>query len=94
MTAAHAKNLQKAVVQERMKVVHEMMQKMRTNISHVVQTLYKDFEDSFRAQRENIIADFNQIMRSLFIHFQIINLAEIQLHFSNKNFSTERNMYN
>ncbi|XP_034188086.1 uncharacterized protein LOC117607925 isoform X2 [Osmia lignaria lignaria] len=63
VTAANAKNLQKAVVQERTKVVHEMMKKMRIEISHVVQTLYKDFEDSFRAQRENIIADFNQIMR-------------------------------
>ncbi|XP_054012441.1 uncharacterized protein LOC128894618 [Hylaeus anthracinus] len=58
-----AKNTQKAVVQERMNVTHDMMQKMRTEMAYVVQSLYREFEDTFRAQRENIIADFNGIMR-------------------------------
>ncbi|XP_076624626.1 uncharacterized protein LOC143343532 [Colletes latitarsis] len=61
------KNIQKSVVQERMNVTHDMMQKMRTEVSYVVQSLYQEFEESFRAQRENIIADFNGIMRETHI---------------------------
>ncbi|CAK9811543.1 hypothetical protein ANTPLA_LOCUS7065 [Anthophora plagiata] len=59
-----AKSIQKAVVQERIKVVNEMMRKMRAEMAYVVQSLYKEFEDSFCAQRDTIIADFNQIMRT------------------------------
>lgn len=62
-TTECVKNIQKAVVQERINVTHDMMQKMRTEISFVVQLLYKEFEKSFRAQRENLIADFNGILR-------------------------------
>lgn len=58
-----AKNTQKAVVQERINVTNEMMRKMRAEMTHVVQSLYKDFEELFCAKRDNIIADFNQIMR-------------------------------
>ncbi|XP_017752698.1 PREDICTED: uncharacterized protein LOC108545533 isoform X2 [Eufriesea mexicana] len=58
-----AKNTQKAVVQERINVTHEMMRKMRAEMTHVVQSLYKEFEELFCAKRNNIIADFNQIMR-------------------------------
>ncbi|XP_043514580.1 uncharacterized protein LOC122531070 [Frieseomelitta varia] len=58
-----AKNIQKAVVQERINVTNEMMRKMRAEMTHVVQSLYKDFEELFCAKRDNIIADFNQIMR-------------------------------
>ncbi|XP_017790389.1 PREDICTED: uncharacterized protein C6orf163 homolog [Habropoda laboriosa] len=64
VAAECAKNTQKAVVQERIKVVNEMMGKMRAEMTYVVQSLYKEFEESFCAQRDTIIADFNQIMRS------------------------------
>ncbi|XP_043251054.1 uncharacterized protein LOC122396583 [Colletes gigas] len=57
------KNIQKSVVQERINVTRDMMEKMRTEVAYVVQSLYQEFEESFRAQRENIIADFNGIMR-------------------------------
>lgn len=40
-----------------------MMQKMRIEMAYIVESLYTDFEESFRAQRETIIADFNGIMR-------------------------------
>ncbi|CAL7938684.1 unnamed protein product [Xylocopa violacea] len=58
-----AKNTQKAVAQERMNVVHEMMRKMRAEMTYVVQELYKEFEEMFVCRRDVIIADFNQIMR-------------------------------
>ncbi|XP_076396533.1 uncharacterized protein LOC143265895 [Megachile rotundata] len=77
VTAEHKKDIQKAVVQERINVVREMMQKMRTEISHVVLILYKDFEDTFRAQRETIIADFNHIMREKHVQLNK-NMQEFQ----------------
>lgn len=55
--------MQKAVVQERMKVTREMMHKMRIEMTYVIQSLYKEFEKSFHARKENMIADFNEIMR-------------------------------
>ncbi|XP_076762099.1 uncharacterized protein LOC143430022 [Xylocopa sonorina] len=58
-----AKNTQKAVAQERMNVIHEMMRKMRAEMTYVVQELYKEFEEMFASRRDVIIADFNQIMR-------------------------------
>ncbi|KOC65053.1 hypothetical protein WH47_04643, partial [Habropoda laboriosa] len=68
VAAECAKNTQKAVVQERIKVVNEMMGKMRAEMTYVVQSLYKEFEESFCAQRDTIIADFNQIMRFIFAY--------------------------
>ncbi|XP_033334086.2 uncharacterized protein LOC117224953 [Megalopta genalis] len=59
--------MQKAVVQERIKVTQELMQKMRTEMAYVIQSLYREFEESFRADRENIIADFNEIMRTTYV---------------------------
>ncbi|XP_076231247.1 uncharacterized protein LOC143177268 [Calliopsis andreniformis] len=61
--AEYAKNTQKAVVQERMNVTHDMMRKMRLEMTYVIGSLYKEFEEMFIAQRDNIIADFNSIMR-------------------------------
>ncbi|KOX75780.1 hypothetical protein WN51_12568 [Melipona quadrifasciata] len=75
-----AKNTQKAVVQERINVTNEMMRKMRAEMTHVVQSLYKDFEELFCAKRDNIIADFNQIMRFTFSHrrqFEMQNAADL-----------------
>ncbi|XP_015585418.1 uncharacterized protein LOC107263092 [Cephus cinctus] len=57
------KAMQKAVVHERMNVTHEMLKKLRDEIAHVIETLYINFEQSLRAQKENMIADFNEIMR-------------------------------
>ncbi|XP_078037379.1 uncharacterized protein LOC144470286 [Augochlora pura] len=59
--------MQKAVVQERIKVTQEILQKMRTEMTYVIQSLYREFEESFRAERENIIADFNEIMRTTYV---------------------------
>lgn len=70
-----AKSTQKAVVQERINVTNEMMRKMRAEMTHVVQSLYKDFEELFCAKRDNIIADFNQIMRFTFSHVWPLHLC-------------------
>lgn len=63
-----AKNIQKAVVQERINVTNEVTRKMRAEMTHVVLSLYKEFEKLFCAKRDNIIADFNQIMRFITAH--------------------------
>ncbi|XP_076294037.1 uncharacterized protein LOC143215632 [Lasioglossum baleicum] len=63
-SAEWVKRMQKAVVQERMKVTDEIMQKMRTEMAYAIQLLYQEFEESFRADKETIIADFNGITRA------------------------------
>ncbi|XP_026675361.1 uncharacterized protein C6orf163 homolog [Ceratina calcarata] len=65
-----AKNTQKAVVQERINVVNEMMPKMRAEMTYAIQSLYKEFNEIFCAQRDKIIADFNQIMRDKHVKLQ------------------------
>lgn len=57
------KEIQKAVVRERMEVTLTMMTKMREEIGHVVVSLNDEFEQSIRAQRDSMVADFNAIMR-------------------------------
>lgn len=65
MSTKHSKELQKAIVKARMDTTHDVLKRMRPEICHVVASLYKDFELSYRVQREIIIADFNEIMRYL-----------------------------
>ena len=55
--------MQKAVVRERMEVTMQMMKKLRDEVGIVVESLHEEFEKSHRAQRDNMIADFNAIMR-------------------------------
>ncbi|XP_068984641.1 uncharacterized protein C6orf163 homolog isoform X2 [Bombus flavifrons] len=74
-----AKNIQKAVVQERINVTNEVTRKMRAEMTHVVLSLYKEFEKLFCAKRDNIIADFNQIMRE-----QHVKLKKEMLDFKEK----------
>lgn len=57
------KEIQKAVVRERMEVTLTMMTKMREEIGHEVVSLNDEFEQSIRAQRDSMVADFNAIMR-------------------------------
>nr|XP_031834024.1 uncharacterized protein LOC116427616 [Nomia melanderi] len=71
VTAQWVKIMQKAIVQERIKVSREMIQKMRIEIAYVVQSLYEEFEKSFLARKENMIADFNEIMRNLYVKLDV-----------------------
>lgn len=57
------KSMQKAVIRERIEVTRMMLKKLRDEIGHVVISLYENFEYSLNAQRENIISDFNEIVR-------------------------------
>ncbi|XP_011308430.1 uncharacterized protein [Fopius arisanus] len=57
------KILQKAVVQTRMNVTLEMMKKMREEVEFIVTDLNADYDRRCSIQRENMIADFNVIIR-------------------------------
>lgn len=57
------KKLQKAVVQTRINVTNEMMKKLRDEIEYVVNDLDDECQRKLCAQKDNMVADFNQIMR-------------------------------
>lgn len=57
------KSMQKAVVRERIEVTRSMLQKLRKEISYVIDSVHQNFEENVRVQKENMIADFNEIVR-------------------------------
>ncbi|KAF7989678.1 hypothetical protein HCN44_008352 [Aphidius gifuensis] len=57
------KKLQKAVVQTRINVTNEMMKKLRDEIEYVVNDLDDEYQRKLCAQKDTMVADFNQIMR-------------------------------
>lgn len=59
------KELQKAVVKARMDTTHDVLRKIRPQMNWVVTSLYNELEQTRRAQKEKMIADFNKIMRYL-----------------------------
>lgn len=63
------KEMQKAVLRERMIVELEMMKKLRDEVGRVVTLLNDEFQLAFRAQRDNMVADFNAIMRYEFSQY-------------------------
>ena len=57
--------MQEAILEERADITREMMKKMRDEIGFVVITIYHHFENNLLIQKQNMIAEFNQIMRLL-----------------------------
>lgn len=55
--------LQKAIVKARIDTTHDVLRKIRPQMDWVVTSLYNEFEQTRRAQREQMIADFNNIIR-------------------------------
>ncbi|XP_015517860.2 uncharacterized protein LOC107222853 [Neodiprion lecontei] len=58
-----SKSMQKVVIRERIEVTKMMLKKLRDEISYVVTSIYENFEHSIRIQKENMVADFNEIIR-------------------------------
>ncbi|XP_046734956.1 uncharacterized protein LOC124404667 [Diprion similis] len=58
-----SKSMQKAVIRERIEVTRLMLKKLRDEISYIVTSIYENFEHSIRVQKENMVADFNEIIR-------------------------------
>ncbi|XP_047363668.1 uncharacterized protein C6orf163 homolog [Vespa velutina] len=57
------KEIQKAVVQQRINMTQHMLRKIRNEMSYMVADLYEEFEQTRRSHIENIIADVNEILR-------------------------------
>nr|XP_050861112.1 uncharacterized protein C6orf163 homolog [Vespula vulgaris] len=57
------KEIQKAVVQQRIDMTQHMLSKIRNEMSYMVADLHEEFEQTRRSHIENIIADFNEILR-------------------------------
>ncbi|XP_043487500.1 uncharacterized protein LOC122514630 [Polistes fuscatus] len=57
------KEIQKAVIQQRIDMTQHMLSKIRKEMSYMVDDLYKEFEQTRRLHIENIIADVNEILR-------------------------------
>lgn len=57
------KILQKAVVETRHNVTFDLMKKMRKEIEFIVTDLNTDYVRRCSIQRENMIADFNNVIR-------------------------------
>lgn len=55
--------MQEAILQERANITREVLKKMRDEIGFVVTSLYSHFEDNLCAEKQNMIAEFNKIMR-------------------------------
>ncbi|XP_071560011.1 uncharacterized protein, partial [Temnothorax nylanderi] len=71
------KELQKAIVKARIDTTHDVLRKIRPQINLVVTSLYNEFEQIHRAQREKMIADFNKIMRKQYLK-QDVRIREIE----------------
>lgn len=59
------KELQEAVVKAQTDTMHDVLKKIRPQINSVVTSLYEEFEQKNRAQKEKMTADFNEIIRYL-----------------------------
>ncbi|XP_043283166.1 uncharacterized protein [Venturia canescens] len=70
------KETQKAILRERCTVELEMMKKLRDEVGNVVSLLNDEFQLAFQAQRDNMVADFNAIMR----HERKIDDARLRFH--------------
>lgn len=51
------------MVQQRIDMTQHMLSKIRNEMSYMVADLYEEFEQTRRSHIENIIADFNEILR-------------------------------
>ncbi|TGZ50050.1 hypothetical protein DBV15_00868 [Temnothorax longispinosus] len=71
------KELQKAIVKARIDTTHDVLRKIRPQINLIVTSLYNEFEQIHRAQREKMIADFNKIMRKQYLK-QDVRIREIE----------------
>ncbi|XP_024878993.1 uncharacterized protein LOC112459188 [Temnothorax curvispinosus] len=71
------KELQKAIVKARIDTTHDVLRKIRPQINLIVTSLYNEFEQIHRAQREKMIADFNKIMRKQYLK-QDVKIREIE----------------
>ncbi|XP_011068788.1 PREDICTED: uncharacterized protein LOC105154767 [Acromyrmex echinatior] len=61
--------LQKAIIKAQMDTTHDVLRKIRPQMNWVVTSLYKELEQTRRAQKEKMIVDFNNIMREQ--HFKL-----------------------
>ncbi|KAK2589294.1 hypothetical protein KPH14_007846 [Odynerus spinipes] len=57
------KEIQKMIVEQRINMTQHMLSKVRNEMSYIVDSLYKESEETRRMQIENIIADINEIIR-------------------------------
>ncbi|XP_033220047.1 uncharacterized protein LOC117174789 [Belonocnema kinseyi] len=57
------RKMQEAILRERAVITRDVLKKMRDEIGFVVTSLYRHFEDNLCAEKQNMIAEFNQIMR-------------------------------
>lgn len=70
--------LQMAIVEARINTTHDVLRKIRPQMNLVVTSLYNELEQTRRAQREKMIADFNNIMRYLLTskcHFERFSMC-------------------
>ncbi|EZA53185.1 hypothetical protein X777_06264 [Ooceraea biroi] len=58
----HNKELQKAVVKTRLDTTHDVLRRMRLQTCYILTSLHNSFQQSLRAQKERMIADFNKIV--------------------------------
>nr|XP_012220464.1 PREDICTED: uncharacterized protein LOC105671123 isoform X2 [Linepithema humile] len=65
--AKHNKELQKAIVKTQIETTHDVVRRIRPQMHYIVTSLYNDLEESCRAQKEKMIADFNKIMREQYL---------------------------
>ncbi|EGI69193.1 hypothetical protein G5I_01957 [Acromyrmex echinatior] len=71
--------LQKAIIKAQMDTTHDVLRKIRPQMNWVVTSLYKELEQTRRAQKEKMIVDFNNIMsfRNIII-YKILNFEKIK----------------
>jgi len=61
--AKRNEELQKTIVKVQMDTTHDVLRKIRPQMNWVVTSLYNELEQTCRAQKETLIADFNKIIR-------------------------------
>jgi len=57
------KELQKAIVKTQIETTHDVLRKIRPQMHCIIASLCNDLEETCRAQKEKMIADFNRIVR-------------------------------
>ncbi|RLU22621.1 hypothetical protein DMN91_004899 [Ooceraea biroi] len=66
----HNKELQKAVVKTRLDTTHDVLRRMRLQTCYILTSLHNSFQQSLRAQKERMIADFNKIVRKQHVNLE------------------------